>query len=116
MRILALLSSRCPHCLQGKVFAGLWRMHETCPVCGIRFEREQGFFMMSVFIGYVICAVLVVPLLAALYMLHADVWWYVGGSAFILIPLAPFIFRYSRVLWLHIDELFDPRKPKGRET
>ncbi|MEZ4646458.1 MAG: DUF983 domain-containing protein [Chloroflexota bacterium] len=111
-RILAVLLFRCPHCLQGKVFAGLWRMHTDCPVCEIHFEREDGYFMMSVFIGYVISAVLAVPFIVGCYLLHAPVWGYVGGSVVLLTLLLPLIFRYSRVIWLHLDELFDPR-PQG---
>jgi hypothetical protein len=40
------------------------------------------------------------------------VWAYVAGSALVLVPLTPLIFRYSRMIWLHLDELFDPR-PEG---
>lgn len=109
MRLKALLQQRCPHCLEGKVFGGTWRMHETCPVCGIRFAREDGYFMMAVFIGYVMGTALVVPLIVWLYVLRAPVWWYVAGSTLLLGASSPLIFRYSRVMWLHLDEVFDPR-------
>jgi uncharacterized protein (DUF983 family) len=33
---------RCPNCEQGRLFAGLFRMHPTCPVCSVRFERSSG--------------------------------------------------------------------------
>jgi uncharacterized protein (DUF983 family) len=114
-RLWALLRFRCPHCLEGAVFAGVWRTRRRCPVCGIRFEREDGYFMMSVFIGYVIGTVLAVPVIVVMYLRNAPVWAYVAGSALVLIPLTPFIFRYSRMIWLHLDELFDPR-PVEQET
>lgn len=110
MRLRALLQLRCPHCLNGKVFAGVWRMHETCPTCGIRFAREDGYFMMSVFIGYVFGTALMVPLIVLLYVQRAPVWWYVAGSTLLLLPLSPLIFRYSRLIWLHLDEMIDPRE------
>ncbi len=103
-----MLQGRCPHCLQGPVFAGVWRTHEECPVCGIRFAREDGYYMMSVFIGYVMGAVIMAPILLALYLLNVPGWWYAAASG-LLVPLSPLIFRYSRLIWLHLDELFDPR-------
>jgi uncharacterized protein (DUF983 family) len=42
--LAAIVQLRCPRCLQGQVFATLFRMHEQCPVCGLRFEREPGYF------------------------------------------------------------------------
>ena len=108
-RLKALVTNRCPYCLRGKVFTGVWRMPETCPECGIIFAREDGYFMMSVFIGYVICAVAVIPAIVLMYLLQASPWWYLGSSALVLLPLTPLIFRYSRLIWLHLDEVLDPR-------
>lgn len=108
-RLTAILKLRCPHCLQGQVFLRLWRMRETCPVCGIRFERESGYFMMSVFIGYILSLLVILPICITLYLRQAPVIWYVMATALILGVLSPFIFRYARILWLHLDELLDPR-------
>lgn len=66
--------------------------------------------MMAVFIGYVMGTVLATPVIVIMYLRDAAVWEYVGGSALVLIPLTPLIFRYSRMIWLHLDELFDPRQ------
>ena len=42
-RLTAVAKQRCPRCLQGQVFATLFRTHEQCPVCGLWFEREPGY-------------------------------------------------------------------------
>ena len=109
MRLKAVLHSRCPHCLQGEIFSSFMKMRETCPVCGIEYEREHGFFMMSIFIGYILGFIAAVPFLIILFLLDAPIYTYFVVSAIILFPLAPFIFRYSRIIWLHLDELMDPR-------
>jgi uncharacterized protein (DUF983 family) len=85
------------------------KMHETCPVCGIEYEREHGFFMMSIFIGYFLGFIAVVPVLIVMYLMDASILAYFVVSAVILVPLSPYIFRYSRILWLHLDEILDPR-------
>ena len=84
-------------------------MHENCPNCGIDYEREHGFFMMAIFVGYILGFVAVVPILVVLFLLDASILTYFVVSALILIPLSPFIFRYSRIIWLHLDEMLDPR-------
>lgn len=109
-RLVAILRLLCPHCLQGRVFVTLWRMHETCTVCGIRFEREQGYFMMAIFVGYVLSVVALTPVLLALYLSGASLYLYLVASALVLFLLSPYIFRYGRVIWLHIDEMLDPRR------
>lgn len=110
MRLSALLHSRCPHCLKGEVFYTLWKMHTHCPVCGIEYEREQGYFMMAIFFGYILGFLAILPFCIILYLNEAPIIWYFIVSITILTLLSPFIFRYSRVLWMHVDELLDPRQ------
>ena len=109
MRLVALLKQRCPHCLQGQVFFATWKMNETCPHCNIKFEREDGYFMMSVFFGYAIGAAIALPICLALYLIDAPYSWYFIATIGAFLLLLPLIFRYSRLIWLHIDEVLDPR-------
>jgi uncharacterized protein (DUF983 family) len=104
-----MMRSRCPHCLQGEVFTGLFKMHRACPLCGIEYEREHGFFAMSMFFGYAIGFMIELPICIVLYLLDAPLEWYIAAVVVSLILLSPFLFRYARILWLHLDELMDPR-------
>lgn len=108
-RITAVLAMRCPHCQKGPIFTGFLKMHTHCPVCGVKYEREDGYFMMSVFVGYVMSAVLAVPVIVILYLNDAEILTYVWVTAVVLFALSPLIFHYARVIWMHIDELLDPR-------
>jgi hypothetical protein len=47
--------------------------------------------------------------------MDASILAYFVVSTIILIPLSPFIFRYSRIIWLHLDELLDPRPVTPQE-
>lgn len=108
MRLKALLNGRCPHCLQGKIFRSFWQMNETCPSCQIRYEREDGYWMMSVFVGYVIYFAIIIPTILAWFFLEWEIWPTVIGLALVCLTIAPFVFRISRIVWLHIDEVIDP--------
>lgn len=111
MRLKAILLMKCSYCLQGPVFRKPFLMYPTCNQCGIRYERERGYFMMSVFVGYVMGFFIVLPLLLLLYLtVQPTLEGYLVATAVILVLAIPFIFHYARVIWLHLDELMDPRR------
>lgn len=109
MRFAPLLAQRCPRCGQGRVFAGVLEMNRTCPVCGIAFEREQGYFLGAMYFSYAMGVAAATPLVIAGLALG---WGYpligvLAGAELVL--LSPLVYRYSRVIWLHVDQYFDPR-------
>jgi uncharacterized protein (DUF983 family) len=109
MRFSTLLRQRCPRCGQGAVFGGVVRMNRTCPVCGIAFEREAGYFLGAMYFSYAMAVIAALPVV----VLGLVAGWSnlailaVCGAELVIV--APAIFRYSRVLWLHFDQHFDPR-------
>lgn len=105
-RFQAIFLQRCPRCLQGKVFTGSFAMSKTCPVCGHRFEQEAGYFLGAMYVSYFMS----IPLLGILTLVCT--WWIVpdwpleyaallAGVPYLL--LVPLVFRYSRIIWMHID-------------
>jgi uncharacterized protein (DUF983 family) len=108
-RLAAILLLRCPRCLSGRVWRQFVTMNPACPACGFVFDRESGYFAGAMVISYA----LAVPILAAMVIalikvggLDAVVALIIGNTAYLV--LVPFIFRYSRVVWLHMDWLIDP--------
>jgi hypothetical protein len=84
-------------------------MNAACPVCGFVFDREPGYFAGAMVVSYA----LAVPILAGMVIalmtlgrLDAVPALIIGNTTYLL--LVPFIFRYSRVVWLHLDWLIDP--------
>jgi uncharacterized protein (DUF983 family) len=108
-RLAAIAKQRCPRCLQGRVFATLFRMHEQCPVCGLRFEREPGYFTGAMYLSYGVAILGTAPV----WLLMAWLGRSLGEVLLVISPLlvlgCPWLFRYARVLWLHLDHAVDPR-------
>jgi len=48
------LRLRCPRCGRSPLWARYFRMHERCAVCGLRYEREQGYFVGAIYINYAV--------------------------------------------------------------
>lgn len=109
-RLLAVLTLRCPRCLSGHIWRGLVSMNTTCPICGFVFDREaSGYYAGAMVISYA----LAVPILAAMVIALIKIAGVdvvaaliIGNTAYLV--LVPFIFRYSRVVWLHLDWIIDP--------
>lgn len=115
MRLRAILVGRCPRCLKGPVFpptlAGLiGLMNERCPECGLVFLRETGYFLGAMYVSYGLGVLTILPIGI---LLAVILEW----SLAVVIPLLvlltvlcmPLFLRYSRIIWLHVDQAVDPR-------
>jgi uncharacterized protein (DUF983 family) len=108
--LLAMLFQRCPVCRRGQVFSGQFAMHERCPCCDLKFEREQGYFMGAMYVSYPLS----VPILGLLiwigYILLPSVRieFVIGLALLAYLPFVPAVFRYSRVLWMFFDHWASP--------
>ena len=113
-RLWAILALRCPRCLEGEVFSGLMRPNEHCPVCGLRFMREPGYFVGAMFISYGISVPMLWGLIGMLWWQFLRAWPLMlvsGIGTLLLLPFVPLMFRYSRILWMHFDWVVDPGPP-----
>lgn len=109
-RLLAILLQRCPNCLSGRVFCGIFAMNKSCPNCGIVYEREHGYFLMSMFVGYTIGFLVLLPSAAYMAIYDYSILRFSLIVTLETIIIWPLVYRYSRVIWMHIDQVLDPRK------
>lgn len=69
----------------------------------------MGYFLMAIFVAYVLDALLLVPLGIFLFS-RVSVATNIATLLAILLIITPLTYRYSRILWLHVDELLSPRQ------
>ena len=65
------------------------------------------------FIAYTLGFILIAPLALYLYFTQTPTLQFSLIIGAVIIVLWPLIFRYSRILWLHADQLMDPRQRRG---
>jgi uncharacterized protein (DUF983 family) len=110
----ALLSYSCPRCRRGPIFRGSlfqgWlAMHQRCPVCGLEYEREEGYFVGAMIVSYVLSIPPVLALMSLFWMLTNWSLQRLLVAAFLAyLPFVPEMVRFSRVVWIHMDRAFDP--------
>jgi len=108
----AFIHAKCPRCHTGRIFTGnaysfrLQKTNEYCPVCDLKFEREPGFFYVSMFVSYAMIVAEVIGIGVVSYILGLDLTydnlWYYATVIFIgVFILSPLNYRYSRVILLH---------------
>ncbi|UEG53056.1 DUF983 domain-containing protein [Mucilaginibacter daejeonensis] len=120
------LHAKCPKCRTGNMFAngmyhfGGQKMNSECPHCGFHFEIEPGYFYVAMFISYAMNVAQMVTFAVATYVLTGNMespLLYISILLFGALLLAPFNFRYSRVIllyWLTPGLHFDPQRLNKR--
>jgi uncharacterized protein (DUF983 family) len=99
-----ILGNLCPGCKAGRVFRGFYSMNKTCPSCGLRFEREPGYFLGAMVFGYVLGAASTIPtIVIAVFVYRAPIPAAIGIACGQVIVLNPFLFKYCRLAWLWMD-------------
>jgi uncharacterized protein (DUF983 family) len=102
---------RCPACGQGRAFKSWFKMHESCPECEYRFEREEGYWVGALIINMAFAEFWFVILFAAVVIttLPEIPWTPLLAVAVVTNGLFPAIFYpYSKTLWMSVDIYLHP--------
>lgn len=110
-RLQAIVNAKCPRCRRGDLFMNSMyglssqKMHVNCPKCNLKYELEPGYFYAAMYISYSINVAVAVIVGILTYLISGETespWIYVGTIFLFSLLLAPFNFRYSRVILLHL--------------
>ncbi len=91
-------------------------MNENCPVCALDFDRgDPGYFTGAMYASYAMAIPLIalVTLILYLFLPPWSLLRLVSLASLICSPLIPWIWQYSRVLWIYFDRYFDPEEEPG---
>jgi uncharacterized protein (DUF983 family) len=103
------LRLKCPRCGTGRLFRRPFSMYSNCSACGLKFEREQGYFIGAIYINYAATVAIAVP---GFFLLDAFTGMTINQQLALWVPFSvifPLIFfHHARSLWLAFDHLFNP--------
>jgi uncharacterized protein (DUF983 family) len=102
----------CPRCRVGPIFKGRLSMNAACPSCGLRFDREPGYFTGAMYFSYAFAVPIITVITVLLWLGPLRRWeigWIVLAAGVLFLPLVPAVFRWSRIVWIHMDRYVDPR-------
>lgn len=118
--------AKCPRCRVGQVFTGatygfkVQKMNEFCPHCRLKFEREPGYFYVSMFVSYAMNVAEMVTASVAAYIFglrldYDNLWYFVAILFGTTLLFSPFNYRYSRMIllyWLSPGLHYEPERSK----
>ena len=107
----------CPRCGSGHLFSSWFRMKPRCPGCGMKFEREEGFWLGGYVINVALGEASILVLLAVLIGMEANqaainAVLFLGIGAFLAVSGPLIAFPYSRTIWSAIDQIMRPLSPE----
>jgi uncharacterized protein (DUF983 family) len=114
--IRAIIEMRCPKCHKGKMFANstpykftkVHEMPEQCPCCGQPFQPEPGFYTGAMYVNYGFTVILSgMAFLILEVLLKVETYVFFGVYIGVLLLIGPFMFRYSRVIYLYMFVSYD---------
>lgn len=117
-KLIAIFRMKCPRCFEGNMYKDINPFHITklhampkhCDKCGQQFHPEPGFYTGAMYISYGLCVGLfMVCFFGFIILLSMDPVVVLSLYALSLLLLFPFVFRYSRVVYLHLFYDFDPK-------
>jgi uncharacterized protein (DUF983 family) len=103
------LRLRCPRCGRAPLFRGWFAMNAVCPVCDLRFERAQGYWIGAIYVNYTVTVAIA---MVGYFLLRGLAGWETAAELALWVPfvvLFPlWFFRYSRALWLGLEYALNP--------
>lgn len=110
VRISAVLNGVCPHCEKGAVYDGIMTVARRCSECGYDYHPEEGFYLGAMVASYFLGAGIASIAVVAIRFSGMEIMpWIVVIPIAITVVLVPFILRYSRIVWLHVDHAITNR-------
>lgn len=121
-KLYSVINLCCPRCHEGKVFISkrtfhpkFDKMYANCLHCGLKFERETGFFYGSMYVAYGLSIALSVIVFVAFYaFIDLPLWWYLVINSIALLIMVPINFRVARMIWINFFVKYEPNK-RGNE-
>lgn len=116
--LYSVITNTCPRCHRGKVFEnrnpysfknGL-TMKPQCQCCGLKYERETGFFYGAMYVSYALTSGLfIVIYISDALWIHMQTWLLLTIITSLIIGLSPVAFRWGRIFWLNFFVRYDKR-------
>lgn len=108
----AMVQMRCPECKKGIVYRHGMEMNRLCPYCGIKFNREPGYFSGSIWISTILATPVMLFSMFCFIYFFRDLHPALAGifAALSFIPLLPLTIRFSRSVWMYLDHQMNPQR------
>lgn len=83
-------------------------MNDTCDHCGLKYEREPGFFFGAMFVSYALAAGWFMVWYAIQnFFLNLETFGFAVGLVISIVIMSPLSLRWSRIIWMNFFYSYD---------
>ena len=117
-KLYSILRFKCPQCHEGDFFVAhpyniskVGDTPERCPVCGLKYEKEPGFFQGAMYVSYAIGVAVSVATWVAVIVLFPDMGptGQILAITGVMLLGSPYFYTLSKALWANM--FFHYKKP-----
>ncbi len=110
-KLYSISNAKCPRCHEGEFFENrftynpnkITKLHDNCPKCNFKYMMEPSFFYGAMYVNYGITVALsIATFVLSTLILNLTLLQCFAAITFILIVLAPFNMRLSRIIWINM--------------
>jgi len=116
-KLYSIVNFKCPRCHDGDLFPPntlyspkrFSEMYESCPCCGLAYEKEPGFYYGAMYVSFGISTGIFLLVFFALnfFVEEFTLTMIITMILVIVIGLLPINFRVSRAIWINIFESYE---------
>ena len=123
--LYSVFANKCPRCHQGKVLSNnnplviskILDTEPTCNCCGLKYEKEPGFFYGAMYVSYGLTSgIFIVMFILELTVFNLDTTPFAIIMLSIILLTFPFVTRWARVLWLNFFFRYNPELAKKQKS
>src|SRR5687767_7391317 len=90
-------------------------MKDTCPTCGVRFEREEGFFASALFVNFAITEVVLFVFIATAFFAtlpDPPIAALIAVAIAISVVVPIVFYPFGKTIWFAIHVAMQPLEPR----
>jgi uncharacterized protein (DUF983 family) len=111
---------RCPRCGEGKFLAHGFTTNDACSECGLRINREDGYWTGAIYVNLITTQFLIIGgLFLMMFGTELGMWTQIGILAAVATIFPVLFYPFSKSLWLGIDFFVTdkprPQAPTGQD-
>lgn len=120
----SIFNNKCPRCQEGDVyvdanpyhFKNLFKMHKTCDVCGLKYEKEPSFFHGAMYVSYAMTVAIFVTVFVICQLLGLNMIVSFIAVIITIILMMPVTFKLSRLIYMNFFESYDEKYAKKNKA
>ena len=107
-KLYSIFNMKCPQCQEGEFFISkpydlknMGKLHDHCEVCGLKFEKEPGFYYGAMYVSYALQVVVFTTFYTSFSWFFPSIPTLIQIFTIIIasIFVAPYLYALSKIIW-----------------